>query len=87
MTEFRCRPNPSGTVQQCTFCGAPGQWSHAGLQGTFATPAGHTVRSDGTLDCPRSVGTRDADAPRWSWQAGEATVAVEASEGSGTGTS
>ena len=73
--EFRCRPGPVGDVlvQQCTFCGAPGHWTGYGDDASFTPPNNHSTRDDGTLDCPRSVGDRAVEAPRWDWTDGEAT--------------
>ena len=70
---FRLGVDPRGTVQACTFCGAPGYWSHVGCQGSYVAPRGHTLRRDGTLDCPRSKGDRFEGAPYWEWKEGELT--------------
>lgn len=59
--DFRCRPTAT-TTQPCTFCGAPGYYSVVGYEGPYVPPGGHTVRSNGTLSCPRSLSdTFDAE--------------------------
>lgn len=52
----------------CTYCGAPGHHHRAG---NYFPPNGHTIRPDGTLDCPRALGDRHADAARTERTAGQ----------------
>lgn len=79
MTDFRCVPDPQSVMQQCTFCGAPGHWAMVGFRGDFAPPSGHTLRADGTMDCPRSHGDRFEGAARLEWDSHGPTRAFDAS--------
>jgi hypothetical protein len=64
--QFRCGVKPESVVQQCTYCGAPGQWSEVPARGVYVAPIGHAIREDGTMECPRSKGDR-VDMKRASW--------------------
>lgn len=62
MSEQRISLHPTAVSQPCTNCGVHGHWSHAGRQGTFTPPPGHTLREDGTIACPNPSGWLHSDA-------------------------